>query len=159
MTVHSSRWRRRSGAEGDMSLQWFGRYGNAREHTLDDVVRGHVLRERFERKDDAMPYDIEREILDVLPGDVAATAEVRQRATSQDEVDRCARARAVADVLGDVADAVLGRVARSGREPDDILHKRRIDEDVVDFVLELDQTLGGHHRDDRRHAAGHPLND
>src|SRR5256886_15743800 len=88
MTVHSSRWRRRSGAEGDMSLEWFGRYGNACEYTLHDVVRGDVLREGFEREDDAMPYDVEREVLDVLPGDVSATAEVRERPTGEDQINR-----------------------------------------------------------------------
>src|SRR5437867_5643040 len=132
MTVHSSRCRRRSGAEGDMSLKWFGRYGNACEHTLYDIVGGDVLREGLEGEDDAMPYYVEREILDVLPRDVAATAEVGQRATSQDEVDRRARARAVADVLGHIADAVLGRVACRGREPADVLQQRRIDEDIID---------------------------
>src|SRR2546426_10676371 len=111
MTVHSSRCRRRSGAEGDMSLQWFGRYGNPCEHTLYDVVGGDILREGFEREDDAVPYHVQREILDVLPRDVAATAEGRERTTGQDEVDRGARARAIADVLPHVADGRIGPVA------------------------------------------------
>src|SRR2546423_3247722 len=140
-----------------MSLKWFRRNRNAREHTLHDVVRGDVLGEGFERKDDAVPYDVEGEILDVLTRDVAATAEVGQRATSQDEIDRGARTCAVADVLGYVADAVFGRVTRGRREPDDVLHERRVDEDLVDFALQLPQTLGGHHGNDRRHAPGHPL--
>src|SRR5713226_2919295 len=121
MTVHSSRCRRRSGAEGDMSLEWFGRYRDAGKHTLYEVVRGDVLRKGFEREDDAMPYDVEREILNVLPGDVAAAPEIRERATGEDEVDRGAWACAVADVLRHVADPVLGGMARRGCEPDDVL--------------------------------------
>src|SRR6266851_8057868 len=112
MTVHSSLCRRRSGPEGDMSLQWFGQYGDAREHALHDVVRGDVLGERFEREDDPMTQHIERQVLDVLPGHVATTAEIRERAAGEDEVDGRARARAIADVLRHVADAVLGRIPR-----------------------------------------------
>src|SRR6267143_3758459 len=99
MTVHSSRWRRRSGPEGDMSLQWFRRYGNACEHALHQVVGGDVLGERFEREDDAVAQDVEREVLDVLPGDVASAAEIGQRTAGENEVDGRTGARAVADVL------------------------------------------------------------
>src|SRR5438309_11954856 len=141
MTVHSSRWRRRSGAEGDMSLERFGRYGDAREYALHDVVRGDVLGEGFEREDDAVPYDVEGQILDALPGDVAATAAVRERPTGPDEVDGRARARPVADVLRHITDAVLRRGARRGREPDHVLHERRIHEDIVDLMLQLQETL------------------
>src|SRR6059036_3094991 len=130
MTVHSSRCKRRSGPEGDMSLQWFGRYGNAREHTLHHVVRGHILGERLEGEDDAVAQNVEREVLNVLASDVASAAEVGERAAGEDEVDGRARAGAVADVLRHVADAVLRGVARRGREPNDVLHERRIDEDL-----------------------------
>src|SRR2546425_5568313 len=118
-----------------MSLKGFGRNWDAREHTLHDVVRGDVLGQGFERENDAVPYDIEREILDVLPGDIAAATQVCERATGKDEIDGGARACAVVDVLRHVADAVLGGVARRGGEPDDVLHERRIDEDLVDLVL------------------------
>src|SRR5437899_8675703 len=91
MTVHSSRCRRRSGAEGDMSLQWFGRHRDTRDHALHDVVGGHILGESFEREDDAVTQDVEREVLDVLPGDIAAAAKIGEGATGEDEVDRCAR--------------------------------------------------------------------
>src|SRR6267142_1244841 len=142
-----------------MSLKWFRRNRNAREHTLHDIVRGDVLGEGFERKDDAVPYDVEGEILDVLPGDVAATPQIGERAACQDEIDRGAWACAVADVLRYVADAVFGRVTRGRRKPNDVLHERRVDEDLVDFALQLPQTLGGHHGNDRGHAPGHPLDD
>src|SRR3954471_9102253 len=99
MTVHSSRWRRRSGAEGDMSLQWLRRHGDTREHTLHDVVRGDVLGQRFERKNDAVTKDIERQILDILARHVPASPKERQRASGEDEVDRGARTRTVGDVL------------------------------------------------------------
>ena len=58
-----------------MSLQRLRRYGNAREDALHDLVGGDVLRESFERENDAVSQDIEREVLDVLTGDVAAAAE------------------------------------------------------------------------------------
>src|SRR5216683_907020 len=129
MTVHSSFCRRRSGPEGDMSLQWFGWYGDTREHALHDVVRGDILGERLERENDAMAQHIERQVLDVLPGHIATTAQIRERATGEDEVDGRARARAIADVLRNVADAVLGGIPGRRREPDDVLHERWIDED------------------------------
>src|SRR5438034_6529394 len=112
MTVHSSRCRRRSGAEGDMSLKWLGWHRDTRDHALHDVVGGHILGEGFERQDDAVTQDVEREVLDVLPGYVAAAAKIGERATGEDEVDRCTRARAVGDVLRHIADAVLGGIAR-----------------------------------------------
>src|SRR6267142_6573463 len=146
MTVHSSRCRRRSGPEGDMSLQWLGGYGNAREHALHDVVGADVLGERFEREDDPVPQDVEREVLDVLPGDVPAPAEIRERATGEDEVDGGPRARAVADVLRHVADSVLGRLSRRRCEPHDVLHEGWVDENIVDLALQLHETLGRHHR-------------
>src|SRR2546426_12036928 len=105
-----------------MSLKWFGRNWDAGEHTLHDVVRGDVLGQGFEREDDAVPYDVEGEILDVLPGDIAAAAQVCERATSKDEIDRGARACAVADVLRHVAYAVLGGGARRRGEAGGILH-------------------------------------
>src|SRR6266513_3943547 len=146
MTVHSSRWRRRSGPEGDMSLQWLRGYRDTREHALHDVVRADILRESVEGEDDPVPQDVESEVLDVLPGHIPAAAEIRERATGEHEVDGRARARTVADVLRHITDAVLGRLPRRGREPDDVLHERRIDEDLVDLALQLDETLGRHHR-------------
>src|SRR6266550_634720 len=142
-----------------MSLQWLRRYWDAREHTLHDVVGGDVLRESLERQHDAMAQHIEREVLYVLTGDVSAAPEIGKRATGEDEVDRSARARAVADVLGDVADAVFGRLPRRGGQPDDVFHERRIHEDIVDLALQLQQAVRRHHRDDRRHVPGHPLDD
>ena len=106
-----------------------------------------------------MAQHIEREVLYVLTGDVPAATEIGQRATGEDEVDRSARARAVADVLGDVADAVFGRVPRRRGQPDDVFHERRIHEDIVDLALQLEQAVRRHHRDDRRHVPGHPLDD
>src|SRR5438067_5407596 len=117
-----------------MSLQWFSGYRNAREHALHDVVRADILRESFEGKDDPVPQDVDREVLDVLPRNVPAPAEICERATGEHEVDRRARARAVADVLRHITDAVFGGLSRRGREPDDVLHERRIDEDVVDLA-------------------------
>ena len=51
-----------------MSLQWFGRNGNAREHALHDVVGGHVLGECFEGEDDAVTQYVEREVLKQYQG-------------------------------------------------------------------------------------------
>src|SRR5205814_5804887 len=118
-----------------------------------------IFRESFEREDDPVPQDVESEVLDVLPGHVPAAAEIGERATGEHEVDGRARARTVADVLRHITDAVLGGLPRRGREPDDVLHERRIDEDLVDFTLQLDETLGRHYRDDRRHPSGHPFDD
>src|SRR5947199_3888064 len=112
MTVQSRRWSRRSGAEGDMSLQRLGRSLDPCEHLPHEVVRRDVVRQRLEREDDAMAEHVEREVLHVLSRDVATAAEERERARGEDEVDRRSWARAVADVLGHLGKSVIAWLAR-----------------------------------------------
>src|SRR5439155_1176208 len=113
-----------------------------------------VLRESLERQHDAMAQHIEREVLYVLTGDVPAAPEIGQRATGEDEVDRSARARAVADVLGDVADAVFGRLPRRGGQPDDVFEERALHfrRRAVDLIRE--EKVGEHRAERCLEVAG-----
>src|SRR2546429_5577484 len=99
MTVQSSRSRRRSAPDRDMSLQRLGRDGDALKHALQEVVGADVIGERLERQDETMPDHVEREVLQILTGDVPASTKEREGAAGEDQVDRRARTRSVADVL------------------------------------------------------------
>ena len=46
-----------------MFLQWLGGHRDAREHAADDLVRGDLVGQRFERKHDAVPDHVEGEVL------------------------------------------------------------------------------------------------
>src|SRR6266550_5200058 len=144
--VHSRRCSLRSDADLDMSLQWFRRHREAGEDAADDVIGADVVRECLEGEHDAMPDDIERKVHDVLTHHVAPSAQEGERSSREHEVDRGTRARAVRHVLGDVIDAVLRGLARRRGEPHDVLHQRRVHEDLVDFALKRDEPLRSHHR-------------
>src|SRR5438132_12750116 len=131
MTVHSSRCRRRSAPEGDMSLQRFGRRGDAREDALHDLIGADLIGERLEREHDAVPDDVEREVLKVLAGDVAAAAQKGEGAAGEDEVDRGSRTGPVAHVLRELAETVITRLSRSRRDAHDVLHVRGVDVYIV----------------------------
>src|SRR5438874_12466652 len=123
MTVHSSRCRRRSAPEGDMSLQRFGRRGDARENALHDLIGADLIGERLEREHDAVPDDVEREVLKVLAGDVAAAAQKGEGAAGEDEVDRGSRAGPVAHVLRELTETVVARLTSRRTHATDVLHE------------------------------------
>ena len=70
-----------------MSLQRLGGNGDAREDALHDIVCAYVLRESFERENDAVTQDVERQILDVLTGDVATAPQKGECAAREDECE------------------------------------------------------------------------
>src|SRR5258705_2368410 len=114
-----------------MSLQWLGRNRDAREDTLHHVVRGDVLGKRFEREDDAVAKDVEREVLNVLSCDVAAAAEIGECPTGEEEVDRRRRARAEGDVLSHVANHELGWIASAVPTPSELHHEHPVVSEAI----------------------------
>ena len=101
------------------------RHRDRLEHAVEDRVGVDALGERLVAEHHAVPEHVLGELADVLRQHVAASAQERERACADDEVDRAARAGAVLDVPASsssplspsrrVAERDRERVARDGR--------------------------------------------
>ena len=75
-----------------------------------------LLGERLVGEHEAVAQRVLGERLEILGEHVVAAADERERARRLHEADRPARAGAEGDVVVELGQAVLGRVARRGRE-------------------------------------------
>src|SRR5437762_12629691 len=90
-TVHSTRLRMTSGFCSDTLLEGLRRRGDLLQDAVDELFGRHAVRKGLVREHEAMPEHIVDEIQDVLREDVRAAAHERQRAPSEDQIDRGAR--------------------------------------------------------------------
>jgi len=89
-----------------------------------------------------MPENVRGELADVLGQGVLAPADERERATREDEVDRCPRARAERDEARELTEPDRRDVAGCGRELDGVLDEGGIDEDLVRRGLKREELVG-----------------
>ena len=78
------------------------------EHLIENRVRRDLLGERAVGEHEAVPERVADERVEIARDDVVAAADQGERPGGRDQADRPARAGAERDVVGDVAEAVLG---------------------------------------------------
>ena len=106
-----------------------------------------------------MPQHVVGDLAQVLRERVLAAADECQRPAGEDEVDRRARAGAVGDEAGEVAEPDGGDVARRVRELDRVLDQRRVDEDGVGRLLQPGELVGVDRLPGMVRRRGLPLDD
>src|SRR5262249_22834779 len=130
------------------------------ENALDHLLGGEVLRLGFVRQRDAVAEDVVGDRLHVLGRDEPAVPQERVRARREVQVDGRARRGAVVDVAGQLLEAAARRVARREYYTNYVILHFRIDVDVADHLVRLDELPGRHHRVElERRLPGDPVHD
>src|SRR6185436_6167192 len=97
------------------------RHFDALEQLADDVLRGHLLGLGLVGDDDPVAEHVDADGLDVLGGDVAATAQEGVGPRGHVQIDRGARAGSVLDQIRQLGQAVGLGIAGGVDDVDDVV--------------------------------------